>query len=191
MKRHAKSLCNVIEDHYNRYSQIRGAEVGVWEGNLSSSLLGHFQQLELYMVDPWDEIERPAETMKQKEIGDIIAARDKALDVARRYPSRTFIYQMTSEVAANDLQAAGVQFDFVFIDANHLYESVKNDIAAWIPLVSPAGLLAGHDYNGVGDRRCGWGVKRAVDEAFGEGQVGVLPGNVWWTCKAFRKEAVK
>jgi len=53
---------------------------------------------------------------------------------------------------------------FVFIDAGHEYESVKADIAAWLPKVKPGGILAGHDYH-AGD----WpGVVRAVHERFGE-----------------------
>jgi len=47
--------------------------------------------------------------------------------------------------------------DFVFIDAIHTYEAVKQDIALWASKVRPAGLIAGHDYR--------WpGVQKAVLE---------------------------
>ena len=36
--------------------------------------------------------------------------------------------------------------DFVLIDAAHDYDSVKADIAAWLPKVKPGGVLAGDDY---------------------------------------------
>ena len=36
--------------------------------------------------------------------------------------------------------------DFVYLDARHDYQSVVEDICAWFPLVSPGGILAGHDY---------------------------------------------
>jgi hypothetical protein len=36
--------------------------------------------------------------------------------------------------------------DFVYIDANHTYEGVKEDIKYWYPKVKPGGLLLGHDY---------------------------------------------
>ena len=50
--------------------------------------------------------------------------------------------------------------DFVFIDADHTYESAKKDILAWLPKVKAGGILAGHDYPT-------WeGVTRAVDELF-------------------------
>lgn len=52
--------------------------------------------------------------------------------------------------------------DFVFVDADHEYESVKKDILAWLPKVRPGGLLAGHDMNFPG-------VNRAVKEIFGTG----------------------
>lgn len=37
-------------------------------------------------------------------------------------------------------------FSFVFIDAAHDYESVKEDIDAWWPKVEKGGILSGHDY---------------------------------------------
>ena len=36
--------------------------------------------------------------------------------------------------------------DLVYLDARHDYRSVVDDICAWFPLVTPGGLLAGHDY---------------------------------------------
>jgi predicted O-methyltransferase YrrM len=50
--------------------------------------------------------------------------------------------------------------DFVFIDADHTYEAVVADIAAWRPKMLPGGLLAGHDMNRPP-------VVQAVQEAFG------------------------
>jgi predicted O-methyltransferase YrrM len=47
--------------------------------------------------------------------------------------------------------------DFVFIDASHIYENVKNDIEAWYPKLKSKGILAGHDYD------CG-DVRKAVEE---------------------------
>jgi hypothetical protein len=51
-------------------------------------------------------------------------------------------------------------FDFVYLDADHRYAGVKQDIALWWPLVKQGGILAGHDYKVK--RNCG--VITAVDE---------------------------
>ncbi|MEO5366117.1 MAG: class I SAM-dependent methyltransferase [Magnetococcus sp. WYHC-3] len=37
--------------------------------------------------------------------------------------------------------------DFVFIDASHEYEDVKNDIINWLPKIKNDGVIAGHDIN--------------------------------------------
>lgn len=52
--------------------------------------------------------------------------------------------------------------DFVFIDAEHTYESVKEDLTLWFPKVKRDGIIAGHDYTTHKD------VKKAVDEFFNE-----------------------
>lgn len=51
--------------------------------------------------------------------------------------------------------------DFVFIDGDHRYASVKRDIQAWYPLIKEGGIIAGHD-SGFAD------VDRAVRELLPE-----------------------
>ena len=37
-------------------------------------------------------------------------------------------------------------FDFVYIDADHSYKGVTNDLEAWWSKVKKRGMIAGHDY---------------------------------------------
>ena len=55
------------------------------------------------------------------------------------------------------------KFDFIYIDANHSYESVKQDIILAKKLIKPNGIIAGHDY-----RETYQGVIKAVKEEFSE-----------------------
>lgn len=64
------------------------------------------------------------------------------------------------------------QFRFVFIDADHHYDSVKADIKAWYPKVMAGGVIAGHDYSGTYP-----GVVQAVNEEFKQIK---LIGQSWW-----------
>jgi len=53
--------------------------------------------------------------------------------------------------------------DFIFIDACHDYECVKEDLHAWFPKLKKNGIIAGHDYY---DGH--YGVEQAVNEFFYE-----------------------
>jgi hypothetical protein len=178
MKTHARSLINLLVNHFGTEKPIRGAEVGVWRGELSECLLNSSLRLTLWMIDPWESLGDSTPTMPKRR-DEVIAARIEAHK--RTQFRRRTIMQTTSLDAAESL-LHGQRFHFVFVDACHMYEDVRDDIAAWLPLILPNGILAGHDYNGRGDRKLGWGVKRAVDERFGD-RVRVLPGRVWWVTK--------
>ena len=184
MKKHARSLVRVIEDNFGREVNLHGVEVGVWKGELSSDLLSHFPNLQLIMVDLWraeddrgsmhakdssqeamDDAWHSAAFNAQKFVGRTEMHKGSSVDVAEKFPNQTF--------------------DFVFLDADHYYESVRDDILAWWTKIKQHGIVAGHDYDGMGDRRKGWGVKRAVDEFFGTIglEVNVEHGLVWWVKK--------
>ena len=179
MKTHAKSVFKLVSDRFGFWNEIKGVEVGVWRGDLSKSLLSRLPRLKLWMVDPWEDIE-PTATMP-KAGHEVTLARKNAERIARIFGSRAIIYQMTSTEATADFKFDDMKFDFIFIDACHLYDDVREDIEAWFPLIREGGLIMGHDYDGRGDRKKKWGVKRAVDEfaAKNDLKVGVSPGLVW------------
>ena len=62
--------------------------------------------------------------------------------------------------------------DFCYIDADHSYDSVKNDLDIWLPKIKINGIICGHDYIEDGlhyDQNDGkligdFGVQKAVKE---------------------------
>lgn len=60
----------------------------------------------------------------------------------------------------------------LFIDGNHTYEALKQDIKLWLPKIKKGGVIAGHDYDLES-------VKRAVDEAFPDRKIWDKV-NVWY-----------
>lgn len=71
----------------------------------------------------------------------------------------------------------------VYIDANHEYEEVLADIKAWLPKVKPGGVIAGHDFDikfQDGVTIAFPGVRKAVEEVFGEDFVKPVPGSSVW-----------
>ena len=73
-------------------------------------------------------------------------------------------------------------FDLIFVDADHRYEAVKQDLENWEPKLKIGGTICGHDYGN-------WeGVGRAVNERYSHIRVndikfgidsGVATGSVW------------
>ena len=64
--------------------------------------------------------------------------------------------------------------DMIFLDADHSYEAIKQDIEAWYPKVIPGGVLCGHDYG----METYPGVEKAVRESFPGWDIFVY-GRVW------------
>ncbi len=56
------------------------------------------------------------------------------------------------------------QLDFVYVDAQHHYEAVKQDIEMWAPKIRRGGILAGHDYLDGMVAGSLYGVRKAVGE---------------------------
>jgi SAM-dependent methyltransferase len=138
--------------------EVVGVEVGVFRGYMSHALLEN-PNLTLYMVDNWVGNEKFAHIGHGKASqpeNKRLAVANTAFATGRRFIFHGESVEMAKEVP-NDL-------DFVFIDADHSYKGVRDDIEAWKDKVKPGGLLSGHDYNNPNDP-CGPEVKRAVDEA--------------------------
>jgi predicted O-methyltransferase YrrM len=139
------------------------AEIGVDKGETSKLFRQLFPDARLYLIDPWEltsEYFYSATPISRKK-----TYYEKAhATVQKQFKDDTnvTILRMPSlEAAAHTCE----QFDLVFIDANHEYLNVKQDILAWLPKVRIGGILTGHDY--APEIPMFSGVKQAVDEIFG------------------------
>ena len=148
-----------------RPGEDAGAEVGVWAGEMSAHLLRLCAALHLTLVDSW--LLREARAGSYVGSGDFRARCPDArmLEAMRATKEATaFAVDRRRIIRAASVDAAAEvpdgSLDFVFIDAEHTYEAVTADIAAWLPKIRPGGLMSGHDYSPA------WwpGVVRAVDE---------------------------
>lgn len=119
-------------------------ELGVREGYFSYYLLKQSPISILYSVDNWKDSWQNGKLEAYKSLG--------------HFGGRSKILEMRTTEASKLLKETKVVPDFVYIDANHRYTAVKQDIAEWYDLLRPGGILAGHDYIE------GEGVVPAVDE---------------------------
>ncbi len=164
---------------------IRGAEVGTLRGNTSRHLLDKHPALFLLMIDTW---ERPAPSSAYAASGDSAArqsASQQFANMSMAYQQTAFAEDRRDILRCSADEAVGLvpeqSLDFAFIDADHTFDQVRNDIQNWWPKIRNGGILSGHDYNSPKDRSGHWGVKKAVDEFAAHMQLDVVEHgcNVW------------
>eukprot|EP00933_Yihiella_yeosuensis_P002033 TRINITY_DN10334_c0_g1_i2.p1 TRINITY_DN10334_c0_g1~~TRINITY_DN10334_c0_g1_i2.p1 ORF type:complete len:546 (-),score=77.15 TRINITY_DN10334_c0_g1_i2:1005-2591(-) len=164
-------------DHDGYFGGIRVVEVGVHHGNFAMEFLTSAEQMTMpvksyTLIDTWapppigvagGQLFGEGSWDEASTQGSALAA--ATLRLARRWPRAVRFLQTDSHTAARWLRGDDEKFDLIYIDAQHDYDSVWEDLVAWWPLLKVGGLFAGDDYtldNPVGNDY--WGVKRAVDE---------------------------
>lgn len=135
---------------------VRGAEIGVWEGNFSKKLCQAIPGLRLLCIDPWTSYAGYHDAKNDWARLEQAYATAKA----RLGPFQCRILRMTSLDAAADVPDRSL--DFVYIDGNHSRRFVLQDLEAWTPKVRVGGIVAGHDYT-EDPRKTHIQVKAAVD----------------------------
>jgi glycosyltransferase involved in cell wall biosynthesis len=134
-------------------------ELGTWKGRSLCVVadLVKSKGLKVIAVDTFEGTLNEPAMVRLAQADDPFSA---FLVSMKRFELHPIIRKMTTDEAA-DLVPDG-SLDLCFIDADHSYEGVVNDLARWVPKVKPGGIIGGHDYNGTS-----WpGVRRAVDERF-------------------------
>lgn len=130
-----------------------GVEVGTDRGLYAQKLCHANPQLHLTCVDPWQAYGyyHPHE---YHEVSQEAVDACYAEATQRLAPYRCTILRKTSMEGVTCFPRESL--DFVFIDGNHAYEYIRDDIAEWSTRVRRGGIVYGHDY--VND------VQRAVNE---------------------------
>ncbi len=144
------------------------AEIGVWKGNFSAEILAITEPRELHLVDPW----RFSDQFPMRWYGGAGAKSQADMDtihndVVARFKDRptVVLHRQLSVEASADFPNGF--FDWIYIDGDHSYEAVLDDLRAWTPKVKKNGFVAGDDY-GWHDEAGRLSVKQAADEFIAE-----------------------
>lgn len=139
----------IIIDHFSRRKefiqmlaerQVKiGVEVGTDHGKYAEQLLAGIPTLRLLCVDPWKAYTEGNEVHTQEEMDEIYQS-----VLQRLAPYNFSIDKMTSMESVKNIKENSL--DFVFIDGNHSYKNVLEDITEWTKKVKAGGIVAGHDY---------------------------------------------
>ena len=128
---------------FNELGFTSGVEIGVQVGRYSEMLCKANPNLLLYSIDPW-----AAEAYKNAQhdmpyLQNEFETNYEAA-VKRLAPYNCTIIRDFSLSAVNTFEDNSL--DFVYIDGNHDFQNVTNDICEWSRKVRKGGIVSGHDY---------------------------------------------
>ncbi len=151
----------------------RGAELGIWKGRTFLFVLKSCPDLTLIGVDLWapQPSNKGLETYDGREWEHDKFERN-CREKAKVFGDRAIIIKDWTIKAAEQVEDNSL--DFIFVDADHSTEAVRNDIKAWWPKVKDTGWIIGHDIN--------WPIVKIVADELLPGYV-IGPDNAWGRAK--------
>jgi hypothetical protein len=138
--------------------QNKVAEIGVFKGEFSKEIIFFCQPEELHLIDIFEG----SMCSGDKDGNNIIWT-----DLTNEYNNLKEIYKFNSNVTLHKGKSNEIlkkfddaYFDFIYIDGDHSYAGVKQDLNMSMQKIKPNGLICGHDYT----IKYFPGVVQAVDE---------------------------
>lgn len=154
-----RPMIRAVAKKFGNYPVV-GAEIGVEVGHNAHFILNVIPNIKkLYLIDIWEEMP------------------DNHLHVCKMFEKtkNVKILKMASEEAA---VAVIEQLHFCYIDADHTYGRVKEDIELWYPKMVKGGILGGHDwlsYKSVRKAVTDWALKNRYKV-----NIGMMVHSDWW-----------
>ena len=133
------------------------AEVGIGYGFHARQILDNTNVEKLYLIDPMKYYE-DAFASDVIDFGGFEKLTKNIKTHLKKYDDRYTWFRQPSTTITIE-QIPNENLDAVFIDADHSYEAVKNDLKFWWKKVRKGGWLLGDDYSS-----CHPGTTKAVDE---------------------------
>lgn len=160
-------LANMCLAHNLRH----GAELGTKEGKLPGHLFRVGAVDSMFVVDLFENVpDNDGESYRDWNWPEIRAQYE-----ANRSPfsGAWFTLEMSTAEAARLITPGSL--DFVYIDADHSETGFAADLANWVPLIRPGGLVSGHDLN--------WrSIRNVLDREY-PGKYKAAPNSSWYFWK--------
>ena len=137
---------------FDKLGYTKGVEVGVRWGENALKMCEIIPKLDLTVIDMWTEYKDTDRLYSNKKHQRFYEKAKEILAVHNVTFMRMFSMEAVREFALGSL-------DFVYIDANHKFDYIMEDLIEWVRKVRVGGIVSGHDFtNYIGEQ-----VVEAVD----------------------------
>ena len=166
-------LCQTVK-YYLGDDNLQLVEIGSYCGESGGIISKTFPNSILNCVDPWEKYTEEGSTYDLNEQELVLREAERIFDSTTGTFSNVKKNKMASNKYAELVEPNSI--DFIYIDGNHQYSSVVEDLNIWSEKVKVGGVIAGHDF--------GWAtVSRAIYEFFGRPPVSVFSDGSWFYFK--------
>ena len=140
-KKTYKTRLDFLEKLNEKCPSGKGVEIGVFKGEFSKEIASIWNG-SLYMVDVW----RPLGNEYDDGSNHLLHSKvyEEAMENIKGLEKRAIMIRADSKSASEIF--ADESLDFIYIDANHAYDFVVEDIKIWFPKLKKGGIFSGHDY---------------------------------------------
>lgn len=148
-----------LPDFFKKLGFKVGVEIGVLMAGFTRTLAKN--GMKVYGVDPWlSYLEFEHHKWQKRQNYNYKVARRRL----SKYPNVTIIKKMSMD-AVKDFEDNSL--DFVYIDGNHRFKWIAEDMMEWGYKVRKGGVISGHDYAYFNHRYVGGGCQvREIVDAF-------------------------
>ncbi len=138
-----------------------GAEIGVFKGDFSPTLLKYSDPKELHLIDPWYHLEPKWEwaSGNKSTIDGLVGILNELREDIEK--NRVFVHVQDDLIVLNNFPDE--YFDWVYIDSSHDYEHTKKELEILNNKVKKGGIISGDDWRND-TSHVHYGVYKAVQE---------------------------
>lgn len=162
-----------------------GVEIGVHDGDHAIDMMENLPIKKLYLIDPWISYEDYHESVKnpRKTTEALNERMNVTKKILKKYSDKVVFIRKFSADAINMFKDESL--DFIYIDGNHQYKFVKEDITNYYPKVRKGGIIGGDDYTSSPETELEqFGVFKAANEFFNKLKKKIsFYQRDWWVVK--------
>lgn len=172
-------LKNGLIDFCNSAKEILGdnitiVEIGSYCGSGTMIIHSIFPNSKILCVDGWEKYIESCSTYDIEKQGIELKEAETIFDERTFGISNIVKNKILSLDFAQTIENNSI--DLVYIDGNHDYVFVRDDIMHWMPKIKSGGIIGGHDWN--------WpSVQKAISEIFSKDPYKTFDDGSWFFVK--------
>lgn len=139
-----RAMTRAVKERFGN-KELTGIEIGVWDGEHAKSMLKLLNIKKLYLIDPYKPYLdfNATGTDENKILMDPTNCLLRAKKHLAKFNQKIVFIRKEASKAAGDIPD---KVDFIYIDGNHNYEFVKDDINRYYDKVKSGGIIGGDNF---------------------------------------------